>query len=256
MSGERRGRLRDKVALVTGAASGVGEAAVRLFVEEGALVVGGDRRGQALPSMPSEDERLALVEADVRVQADCDRLVAEAVGRFGGIDILFNNAGVTVRGTIEETDDETWDAAVDVNLRGAFRLCRAVVPHMRARGRGSIVNNASIAALRGVPGAVAYSAAKGGMLALTRALAVDLAPAMIRVNAVCPGVIDSPMTWQHLNTLADPEAERAKLAAKHPLARFATPVEVAYAALFLASDEAAFITGAALPVDGGRHILS
>jgi NAD(P)-dependent dehydrogenase (short-subunit alcohol dehydrogenase family) len=256
MRRDSRGRLDGKVAVITGAASGVGNSAVTLFVEEGALVVGADYRGNALRSAHSNSERLHLVDADVRVQKECDRLVHETVERFGTIDILFNNAGATIRGTIDDTDDETWQDAMDVNLLGVFRLCRATVPHMRTNARGSIVNNASITALRGVPGAVAYAAAKGGVVALTRALAIDLASDGIRVNAICPAVIDSPMTWQYLDTLPDPAAEAARLAAKHPLGRFASPLEVAYAALFLASDEAAFITGVALPVDGGRHVFS
>jgi 3-oxoacyl-[acyl-carrier protein] reductase len=255
MSTQRRGRLAGKVAIVTGAASGVGAAATRLFLDEGALVVAGDYRGPALREAHGDHGTdVRLVEADVRDQAGCDRLIAAAADAFGGVDVLFNNAGATIRGTLEDTDDDLWRAAIDVNLRAVVRLCRGVVPHMRVRGSGSIVNNASITALRGVPGALAYAAAKGGVTAVTRALAIELAPEQVRVNAICPSVIDSPMTWDYVDMLPDPDAERRKLEAKHPLGRFANPLDVAHAALFLASDESSYITGVSLPVDGGRHI--
>jgi 3-oxoacyl-[acyl-carrier protein] reductase len=247
-------RLADKVAVVTGAASGVGASAVALFAAEGARVVAGDSRGDALRAAHAElDGDVRLVEADVTRAAACDRLVREAVDAFGRVDVVFNNAGATIRGTLEETDDDVLDAALGVNLVGVVHVCRSAVPHMRAQGGGAIVNNASVTALEGVPSALAYSAAKGGVVTLTRALAIELAPAGIRVNALCPGGIDSPMTNDYLATRPDPEAERARLVARHPLGRLATPLDVARAALFLASDEASFITGAILPVDGGRQ---
>jgi NAD(P)-dependent dehydrogenase (short-subunit alcohol dehydrogenase family) len=250
----QRGRLSGKVAIITGAASGVGAAATRLFVEQGARVVAGDVREQALRREhdPATDD-LALVGADVRRQDDCDRLVAAALERYGALHVLFNNAGVTVLGGIDETDDERWRTAVDVNLRAVVRLCRAAVPELRRAGGGAVVNNASITAIRGIAGALAYSTAKGGVTALTRSLAIELAPDLIRVNAICPGAIDSPMTHERFAAAPNSTAAIAALTAKHPLGRLASTEDVAYAALFLASEEAAFITGVSLPVDGGRH---
>jgi NAD(P)-dependent dehydrogenase (short-subunit alcohol dehydrogenase family) len=239
---------------VTGAASGVGASAVSLFAAEGARVVAGDARGSALREAHQEQARgVTLLEADVTRPGECDALVRTALDAHGRVDVLFNNAGATIRGTLEDTDDAILEAALGVNLLGVVHMCRATVRHMRARRGGAIVNNASVTALEGLPGAVAYTAAKGGVVALTRALAVELAPHGIRVNAICPGAIDSPMTNDYLATQPDPEQQRTRLLARHPLGRLATPRDVAHAAPFLASDDAAFISGAVLPVDGGRQ---
>lgn len=251
------GRFEGRVAVVTGGARGVGRRAVELLLQDGASVVAGDRLGDELSAVFATAGRaLELVQADVRERAGCERLIDAALSRFGRLDVLFNNAGVTVRGAVEETDDELWNEALETNLRGVFYCCRAAVPQMRRQNGGSIVNNASINAIRGNVDLTAYSAAKGGVVAMTRALATELAPAGIRVNAVCPGTIDTPMTEEYLATSDRPDELREALARKHPLGRLATADDVAHAALFLASDDAAFITGVALPVDGGRHLGS
>jgi NAD(P)-dependent dehydrogenase (short-subunit alcohol dehydrogenase family) len=250
-----RPRFEGRVAVVTGAARGVGARSVELLVAEGARVVGGDVRvDDARTRLRKLGSAVRCVAADVSRVADCSRLVATAVDDFGGLDILFNNAGVTMRAPLDETTEEFWRRALDTNLASVFYCARAAAPHLRQRGGGAIVNNASINAIRGNFDLVAYSAAKAGVLGVTRALAVELAADAIRVNAICPGTIDTPMTDEYLLGVLDPKSERRRLEEKHPLGRLATVDDVANAALFLASDEASFITGVVLPVDGGRHM--
>jgi len=251
-------RLGGKVAIITGGGSGIGAAACRLFAEEGASVVAGVHSaedGPALDRAVGEGAGpLTWVEADVSREEDCARLVATAVARYGGLDILFCNAGRTGVGTVETTSDERWQAVLDVNLKSILFCCRHAVPAMRKRGCGSIVINASINGIRGNRGMVAYAASKGGAVALTRALAMDHAAENIRVNCLCPGTISTRMVERYLAEVENPvEAER-EIIGKHPLGRLGRAEEVACAALFLASDEASFITGVVLPVDGGRHI--
>jgi 3-oxoacyl-[acyl-carrier protein] reductase len=250
------GRFRGRVVIVTGAARGVGRRTAELLIEEGAVVVAGDRLVDELAeAFRKVGSSLVPVEADVRRLDQCELLVKTAIERFERIDVLFNNAGVTLRGPVEETSDAVWEEALETNLRSVFFCCRAAIPHMRRQGSGAIVNNASINAIRGNAFLTAYSAAKGGVVAMTRALATELAPAGIRVNALCPGTIDTPMTAEYLSAADDPDAAREALVRKHPLGRLATSDDVARAALFLASDDASFITGVALPVDGGRHLI-
>jgi 3-oxoacyl-[acyl-carrier protein] reductase len=251
-----RGRLDGKVTILTGAARGVGLTAVELFVAEGALVVACDILAEELQRNSARfGDRVVAVSADARTPEASATLVRTAVERFGGVDIVFNNAGVTTRRPLAETDDAMWAATLAVNLASAFYLIRAAAPLMARAGSGAIVNNTSINALRGNVHLTAYTAAKGGLVAMTRALATELAPDRIRVNAIGPGTVDTPMTDEYLAASASPEDLREQLVRKHPLGRLATVNDVARAALFLASDDAAFITGVALPVDGGRHLL-
>lgn len=244
-------RFDGEVVLITGAASGVGLAAAQRFAAEGCRVVAtvaGETQLAELAGIP-----VALAEVlDVRRSEDWARVVALAEARLGGIDVLFNNAGVTLRGDIAATDRALWDEALLVNLTSVYLGCRSVLPGMRSRQRGAIVNNASINGIRGNNALVAYSAAKGGVVAMTRSLALDHAAEGIRVNCLCPAAIDTTMTRDYLATVGNRPAVEAALAAKHPLGRIATADEVAAAVVFLASDDAGFITGAAIPVDGGR----
>lgn len=248
-------RFEGRVALVTGGASGIGRAICLLLAREGAAVAVADRAEQA------GHETLVLIEKSggagicVRVDVANEAEVASAVDRtleqYGRIDALFNNAGVELSRTLHDTTTEEWDRVLDVNLKGMFLVSRKVLPVMMRQGRGAVVNTSSISGLLGWPGSAAYCASKGGVIALTRQMAVDYAPHGIRVNCICPGTTLTPMIERLFSLEKDPLASRKKIEAMHPLGRLARPEEIAEAALFLASDEASFITGAALPVDGG-----
>ena len=246
--------LVGKVAVVTGAAMGIGARATELLVQSGAEVVAGDISYEVLEERFGGTEKVRTCWADVRRRSDCEALASAAIDQHGRVDILINNAGITVRAPLAGTTDKLWNDTLQTNLISAFYTSRAVVPAMRARGGGAIVNIASINAIRGNLELTAYAASKGGMTAMTRVLAMELAPDNIRVNALCPGTVDTPMNDQYLASVEDPAAAMEMLVAKHPLGRIATADDVAWAALFLASDRASFITGVSLPVDGGRHL--
>jgi len=253
------GRLAGKVAIVTGAGSGIGKAAALLFAREGAAVVAGTDRAEDLPPLEQEANglrgSLLGVPMDVSRDEDAARLVRTAVERHGGLDILFNNAGIEAPGLVTEITDQQWTRLLEVNLKGVFLCSKHAVPEMLKRGGGAIVNNASINGIRGNHRLVAYSASKGGVVALTMAMAMDYAPHNIRVNCICPATIENTrMSDVSMGRDPDPEANRRRLVAKHPMGRLGRPEEVAWAVLFLASDEASFITGVALPIDGGRSI--
>lgn len=241
------------VALVTGAGTGVGLAAARRFVAAGCRVVATVEK----PSQLAALERVGCAHAavlDVTREEDWRRVVAEVEHRLAAVDILFNNAGVTIRGDLEQTDRQLWDAALLVNLTSVYLGCRAVIEGMLAKGAGAIVNNASINGLRGNAGLVAYSAAKSGVVGMTRSLALDYATRGIRINCICPAAIDTAMTRDFLAAVPDPRVVEQAIVAKHPLGRMATADEVAAVAVFLASSDAAYLTGLAIPVDGGRSI--
>jgi NAD(P)-dependent dehydrogenase (short-subunit alcohol dehydrogenase family) len=252
-------RLSGKTAMITGAGSGIGRATALLFAREGANVVAVTLEASDLDPLRRDAHplpgSLLPVQADITREQDVRRSVAEALSRFGGVDILVNNAAIVIHGDVTETSDEQWNSLLDVNLKGAFLCCRHAIPHMRRRGGGAIVNVSSINGIRGNNRLVAYSASKGGLVALTMALAIDHASEGIRVNCVCPATIaPTRMHDASLSQAADPDALARALLAKHPMGRYGRPEEVAAAILFLASDEASFITGVTLPVDGGRSI--
>jgi len=248
------GRLDGKVAVITGAGSGIGQVAATLFAAEGAKVVVADvvpdRAAATAADIESAGGSAVSVTVDVSDQAQVTDMVAVAVRTFGGLHVLFNNAGIFPDddGGILETPPETWAKVMDVNLKGVWLGCRAAVPAMLASGGGSIVNVASFVALMGAATAqIAYTASKGGVLAMTRELAVEFARRGIRANSICPGPIETPLLTE---LLADP-ARRERRLVHIPIGRFGRPEEIAMAALFLASDEASFVTGSALVVDGG-----
>jgi NAD(P)-dependent dehydrogenase (short-subunit alcohol dehydrogenase family) len=241
-------RLKGKIALVTGAGSGIGLATARRLADEGAVVVAGLLDETQRPAVAGLDALLL----DVRSEADWGRALRHVATAHGGLDVLVNSAGIHRPGTAEDTTAELWGEIMAANLWGTFLGCRTAIPLLRRRGGGAIVNLSSIAGIRGVPGSVAYNASKGGVVALTMALAADHAVDGIRVNCVCPGAIETPIIEQIVAAAPDPAALRAMLVARHPMGRLGRPEEVAAAIAFLASDDASFMTGVALPVDSGR----
>lgn len=235
------GRLEGKRCVITGAASGIGAASARLFLAEGAQVVAVD----AAPVDPAE--RLHPVRCDVADEA----AAAEAVRAHGPVDVLVTAAGLSVGGLLHETTRETWTKVLDTNLFGTVAWAAAVLPGMRAAGRGSIVTVASQLALAGGRGNPSYVASKGAVISLTRALALDYAEAGVRVNCLLPGAIETAMLERSFARAADPEAARRRSQERHAMRRFGRADEVARAALWLAGEEASFTTGALIPVDGG-----
>jgi NAD(P)-dependent dehydrogenase (short-subunit alcohol dehydrogenase family) len=252
------GRLEGKVAVITGAASGQGRAAARLFAKEGARVVVADLNDEGaqevVRDITDSGGEAATARVDVSREAEVEDMIRQAVEEFGRLDVLFNNAGVGYSASdrmkmasVVETPEKDWDAILAINLKGVAMGCKHAIPIMEEQGGGAIVNNASINALVGLPGADAYTAAKGGIVSLTRVLAVDWGPKNIRINCICPGGVETPMIAPVLSD----EQVLSLMRESTPLGRLARPEEIAQVALFLASDEASYLNGAILPVDGG-----
>ncbi len=242
-------RLAGKVAIVTGGSRGIGRAIVELFLAEGASVLATARHPGASP--PPAGARMLFQPADVSRSADVERLVALCEERFGGLDILVNNAGLQLQKSIEDTSEAEWDEVMAVNLKGVFLCTRAALGPMRRRGGGSIVNIGSYDGFLADPNLAAYCASKGGVHAFSRAAAVDHGKDRIRCNTICPGWIETEMLTDYLDHLPDPAAARASVAALHPSGRTGQPADIARLALWLASDESAFVTGQQLVADGG-----
>ena len=244
-----RKRFSDKVAVITGGASGIGAATARLLVAEGAVVVIADLNealGQALVAELG-DEVALFRRCDVAVRAEVEDLIEHAIRRFTRIDVLFNNAGIGCFGETPDLDPDTWAQVIAVDLNAVFYACRAAIPHMRRTGGGAIVNTASISGLGGDYGFSAYNAAKGAVINYTRSLAVDHARDNIRVNALCPGLIDTPLTApaKEMQGLLD------QWVAGIPMKRTGAPEEMASVVAFLASDDASYVTGSIVVADGG-----
>ena len=251
-------RFHGKVVLITGAGVGIGrEAAVR-FGQEGAKVA----VNSLTPAHGLETLRLlresggqgVYIQGDVSRDADARRMVQETVKAFGRLDILVNNAGIVLPGRVDNISEEDWDRTIAVNLKGVFLVSKYTIPEMRKIGGGVIVHNASVVAIKGVKERAAYTASKGGVWALTKAMAADYIAENIRVNCVCPGTIDTPSLELRIQAFADPVKANADFIARQPMGRLGKDEEIAAAILFAASDEAAFMNGANIAIDGGMTI--
>lgn len=247
-------RLKDKVAIVTGAASGFGEGIARRYAEEGAKIVVADLNAKGAERVAREiGDSAVWIQTDVSMKSEIDQMVEKALQSFGRIDIMVNNAGYTHRnGDLLGVSEDTFDLIAAVNMKAIYYSTLAVVPIMEKQGGGSIITTASTAGLRPRPGLTWYNASKGWAITATKSMAVELAPKNVRVNCLCPVAGETGMLAQFMGE--DTPELRAKFKASIPLGRLSTPLDIANAALWLASDEAAFITGVALEVDGGRCI--
>jgi len=244
--------LNDKVVAVTGGASGIGRAAVEAFLREGARVVALDRNPETLARLADEVDGVQTRELDVTSAADVDATIDAIVAEHGRLDVAVNNAGITGGlAWLHEAEESFWDAVVDVNLKGVWLCMRAELRHMYAQQAGVIVNTASAAGLRGGPGVAHYVASKHGVIGLTRTAALEYAPLGIRINAIAPGTVDTPMSDSFdIDRREDPFADAA-VRQPHPLRPVATPAEIADGILYLAGDQSTFVTGSVLSVDGG-----
>lgn len=249
-------RFVGKGVIVTGGASGIGKATAERFLSEGAnvaIIDSSPKNGErAIKELRAKGYKPLLLIGDVTKSADVKKMVRRAKDALGTIDVLFNNAGILVEGTVEEVSEEDWDRIMAVNVKGAFLMAKEVVPIMLRQKKGVIVNNASCSGLVGDRNAIAYNTSKGAVVLMTKCLALDYAKKNIRVNCVCPGEIDTPMFRQEARARKLPVEEyRKELCEYHPIGRLGEPEEVANAVAFLASEEAGFIIGAAFSVDGG-----
>lgn len=249
------GTLNGKAAIVTGAASGIGQATAQLFAERGARVVAADWKEpegrEVVGAIRRAGGEAVFCPADVSQARDVERMVRFAVETYGRLDILVSNAAVQILGQLAETSEEDWDRLHSVNLKGVFLCSKYAIPEMIKGGGGSVINMASVLGLVGDPDLAAYCAAKGGVIALTKAAAMGYGPKGVRVNCICPGDVNTPMVREYFEKDPDPVKARAAVSAHYALRRIAEPREVAEAAAYLASDASSFVTGSVLVVDGG-----
>lgn len=247
--------LADKVALITGGASGIGRATAILFAREGAAVAIADINAGLGQSVVAEIEsaggRAVFIPCDVTRSEDCRLAVEKTVATFGGLHILFNNAGIIRRADVVQTTEEEWDRVMAVNVKSVFLMSKYAIPYMEQAGGGSIINTSSGWGLKGGGNAISYCASKGAVTNMTRAMAIDHGARNIRVNAICPGDTDTPLLRDEARQLGQPECDFLAESANRPLGRYAQPIEIARSVLYLASEAASYVTGTALVVDGG-----
>ena len=253
------GALKGKTALITGGACGIGRATAHLFAREGAAVVIVDRNEPSGSAVAGEitafGGRAIFASANVTNAADCQRVVERAIQEFGAIHVLFNNAGIIRRASIVELSEQDWDRVMTVNVKSVFLMSRQVIPLMAQAGGGSIINMASGWGLTGGPKAAVYCASKGAVVLLTKCMAIDHGQENIRVNAICPSFVETDLTAAVISKAPDPAAVRQERTAVHPIGRLGQPEDMAGLAVYLASDESSWVTGAAFPVDGGYLAL-
>jgi NAD(P)-dependent dehydrogenase (short-subunit alcohol dehydrogenase family) len=247
-------KLQGKVTIITGATDGIGKATALKFAAEGAKVVMVGRSGARGRSAESEVRKLGDAvyrQADVSNSSQVKEFIEETIKRHGRIDILVNNAAIVHAGTILTTSEEKWDEIIDINLKGVFLCCKYAIPHMQKNGGGIIVNIGSINSMMAMENEAVYDTSKGGVLMLTKAMALDFARSNIRVNCILPGAVETTMLDASINAASDPTQAREWTIQRHPVRRFGKPEEIAEVALFLAADAPPFMTGAIIPVDGG-----
>ncbi|HXN73430.1 MAG TPA: SDR family NAD(P)-dependent oxidoreductase [Candidatus Acidoferrales bacterium] len=249
-------RLSGKAAFITGGGTGIGRACAVLFASEGAQVAVAGRRKEPLDGVVHEIRasggKALAVPCDIVDRKAVDAAISSVAPHFGRLDVIVNNAGTVMVATAEETSDEDWSRVLATNLTGTFNVSRAAIPALRKSGGGSIVNIGSYLGIVGRRSRAAYCAAKAGVAGLTRAMALDHAQDNIRVNCVCPAIVETEMSLRFLSKAPDPEAARKQRIAELPLGRFGKPEDVALMALYLASDESSWVTGAVFPIDGGQ----
>ena len=246
-------KLLNKVAIITGGAKGVGKGCALVFAQEGAKVVIVDideKSGEETAKEITEKNGIAkFIKTDLKSSGDVQSMISNVIATFGQIDVMFNNAGYHISKNVEVTSEDEWDYIINTNLRSVFLCCKYSIPHLR-KTQGCIINMSSMVGLIGQSNAGAYSATKGGIVAMTKGMALDFAKDNIRVNCICPGWVHTPLVEDWFGQQPDPEKARAYIYSVHPLNRIASSEEIGTAAAFLASSEASFITGVALPVDG------
>ena len=251
-------RLENKVALITGAGAGIGQATAELFAREGASIAVVDRNPETgqetVAKITANGGKAIFIAADVAQSESVQAMYQTAIQAFGKLNIVFNNAGIVAQGTVEQTSEADYDAQIATTLTSVFLGCKYAIPLLRQQGGGVIINMASVAGLMGIVNRAAYSAAKGGVIGLTRAVALDYAPEGIRCVYLAPATIETPSLRQRIESSPDPMAARKAFEARQPVGRLGTPDDVAQAALYLASDAAAFVTGSGLVVDGGMAV--